>query len=106
MAASAAKQFLHLPHQSLAPAASGRPSTQVHIWDVAQQRGVRAAGGGAWTPPGPDGLYEQLRSSPPSPVNALAIGWLGGGAPGEAPALHLVTGHEGGVVRSYQAGAA
>jgi hypothetical protein len=79
------------------------PFPQVLFWDVAQQQG-RLSAHGTWTPPGVDGLYAPLLPSPPSPVNALAVAALGGGSHAAGPPsrqVHMVTAHEGGLLRLY-----
>ena len=80
-------------------ALAGDEGGVVQLWDVgAQLGGAQLPAGGAWTPPGPDGLLPPLEAPPPStPINALAVG--GGGGVGGG--ITLVTAHEGGLLRCY-----
>lgn len=79
-------------------ALAGGEDGALHIWDVASALG-RPAPPGRWSRPDASGLYPALEAAPLAAVNALAVTALDGD-------LVVAVGHDGGVLRTWQAGRA
>lgn len=82
-------------------AVAGDEGGALHLWDVAGQLGQAAPPpSGAWTPPDPAGLFQPpLAAQPLSPINALAAV----PHPAKPAGVTVVTAHEGGLLRVYNA---